>query len=186
MSSRHESTRLRVVLTLDAGELDRSTLEQAANLAARLDAELTGIFLEDARILEALALPRTRVQSAHGVSGAWAPAEMLRALRIHAERLRADLAAAAARAQAEHTFAILRGEPARVLPEIWQARDLIALASRTLARELSTPLSVRTTYTLQTDRQPGARPMFVFCEADPVLRETLARLGFLQKTGDRP
>jgi hypothetical protein len=186
MILREESSRLRVVLTLDAGESDRSTLDLAANLAARLDAELTGIFLEDARILEALALPQTRVQSLHGASGAWAPAEMLRALRIHGERLRADLAAAAARAQAEHTFAILRGEPAQVLPELWQARDLIALASRTLVRELSTPLSVRTTYAIQSDRQPGARPMFVFCEADPVLRETLARLGFLHKEMERP
>lgn len=186
MNLREESSRLRVVLTLDGGELDRSTLDVAANLAARLDAELTGIFLEDARILEALALPRTRVQSAHGASGAWAPGEMLRALRIHGERLRAELAAAAARVQAQHTFEILRGEPARVLPDVWQGRDLIALASRTLARELSTPLALRTTYAIRTDRRTGARPVLVFCEPDPALRETLERLGFLRKEPERP
>jgi hypothetical protein len=186
MSLPKESPRLRVVLTLDAGECDRSILDVAASVAAGLDAELTGIFLEDARILEALALPRTRVQSAHGASGAWAPDEMLRALRIHGERLRADLAAAAARVHAQHTFEVLRGEPTRVLPNVWQGRDLIALASRTLARELSTPLALRTTYAIRTDRRTSARPMFVFCEPDPSLRETLERLGFLRYDPERP
>lgn len=184
MIRREASSRVRVVLALDAGECDRPTLEIAANLAAKLDAELTGIFLEDARILEALALPRTRVQSIHSASGSWAPAEMLRALRIYGDRLRAELAAAAERAQAEWSFQILRGEAARVLPEVWQDGDLLALSSRNLLRELATPLALRTGYSIHIGRPSEVRRIHLFCEADETLRATLERLGFLRKSPD--
>ena len=50
----------RIVVGLDAGPRDRAALEAAAQLAARMQAELVGLFVEDIDLLHLAGLPFAR------------------------------------------------------------------------------------------------------------------------------
>ncbi len=123
-----EITLRRILVALDASEPSRAVLETAARLAASLESELVGLFVEDAELLQMSALPVTRLVSAHSK----APADldlavMERALRAQARLARESLARAASQWRVRWSFQVVRGATSeRLLVEAREC-DLVAL-----------------------------------------------------------
>lgn len=120
----------RVLAALDPCEAEPADLEALARLARGLNAELVGLFLEDASLVAAADLPVTYVLSAGG-EGRMAvdSAAMRRALRIAAGEARERLAAAAARWEVKWSFEVAPTAEARQALARLGAEDLVAVAA---------------------------------------------------------
>jgi hypothetical protein len=105
----------RVVVALDAASDNRTAIDTAARLAARVDALLHAIFVEDEELLWAAGLGFTR-ESSWGAGGEPFTLERTaRQLRAAAETARRDLATIAGERRVAASFEILRGPAGRVL-----------------------------------------------------------------------
>ena len=120
----------RILVALEADGGASALLEAAADLAAGLDAELVGLFVEDIELLEAADLPVTRTVPSHAlVQGPLDVRLMRRALRVSANRAGDALAAEAQRRRVKWSFRVVRGTlEEQVLSEARQD-DLLALGS---------------------------------------------------------
>ena len=131
----------RILVALDPGGDCTASFAEISRLAARLHAEIAGLFVEDTNILRSAALPFVRRFA--GPSGAWQDfgvAEVERELKSLAARARQALAAAAEHNQVRWTFKVVRG---RVGVEIFSAAgqaDLVVLARRGVASETAARL----------------------------------------------
>lgn len=126
----------RILVALDASTYSLAALEAAAELAANLQAELIGLFVEDENLLHLAGLP-----FAHEVSTSSATPQpidsdkMERQLQLQASQARRALAKAAERAHARWRFTTVRGQvTASVLAAALDA-DLLAMG------RVSRPLS---------------------------------------------
>lgn len=120
--------RLLVALDASAGSLE--SLEAAASLAAGLEAELLGLFVEDESLMRLAGLPCTGAVSpfSPSVRSLNAP-EMERRMHRRAARAERALAAAAGRARVRHSFRRMSGSGfSDVLPEA-EEDDLVLLRS---------------------------------------------------------
>lgn len=118
----------RILVALDASSHSLAALGNAVDLATRVDAELLGLFVEDANLLQLAALPFAR--EVGGVAGAGRPldaAAMERSLKAQAERSRLALAAAAAPARLRWTFRVVRGEVAAEVVAASFDADLVSI-----------------------------------------------------------
>jgi nucleotide-binding universal stress UspA family protein len=118
----------RIMVALDASVHSLAALEAAAELAAALEAELIGVFVEDVNLLRLAGLPFARE------FGQWPPlmrpldpASMERQLRLQAQRLRQALARAATQRRLKWSFRTVRGQVAAELLTAAQEVDLLAL-----------------------------------------------------------
>lgn len=118
----------RILVALDASPLSDAALQEAAALAAPLEAELAGIFVLDTELLRLSALPTARET---GLTSAQHrplnPESMARALKLQAEKARRSLEAAARRHRLQASFQLIQGN---VLAEILRAAketDLLAM-----------------------------------------------------------
>lgn len=129
MNEQGEKSELRrILVALDAGGQGLADLEEAARLAAGLEAELVGLFIEDSELFSAAALPVTRMVSHQGRSEPGPDtALMQRVLRVWAARSRASLAAAAEHWQVRWSFRVARGSLAEQLLSQVEDFDLLAL-----------------------------------------------------------
>ena len=122
--------RRRLVVALGGGRLAEDMLEAMGELAAAMEAELAGLFVEDINLLRLAGLPFARVFS-HEWAGerrfeTGALEEELRAQARAAERA---LAAVAARAGVPYSFRVTRGLLESALLEAAQEADLLALGA---------------------------------------------------------
>lgn len=133
----------RVILALDIAARDEESIAAAVELAARLGAEVLGLFLEDPRLLRWADLPVARQVSPWGKA-------------LEEVRLEAQLQALAAQAQAALEQAarrlgvawraqVLRGEPERALSEEVLQEDIwvIGTAGRVMGLTVPTPSALR-------------------------------------------
>lgn len=100
----------RIVVGLDTGPRTRAALEAAAHLAASMQAELVGLFVEDVELLHFAGLPFAR--EVGYPSASLRPldvAAMERALRAAAEEVRRTLATVAAHGPLSWSFRTARG-----------------------------------------------------------------------------
>jgi len=118
----------RILVALDASPHSLAALEAAVALAADLQAELVGLFVEDADLLRLAGLPFARQQ------GVYSPEprpldepQVARELRARARRAEQALAAAAGRAQVPWSFRVARGTIAAELLSAAAEADLISL-----------------------------------------------------------
>jgi nucleotide-binding universal stress UspA family protein len=118
----------RILVALDASPHSDAALQEAAALAAPLQAELAGIFVLDSELLRLSALPAA---SETGLTSAQrrplTPETMERALRLQADRARKSLEATARRYHLASSFQLIHGN---VLAEILRAAkdtDLLAM-----------------------------------------------------------
>jgi nucleotide-binding universal stress UspA family protein len=118
----------RILVALDASSHSLAALETAAALAAALDAELTGLFVEDINLLRVAELPFAREMSLYSRAHRRLDlAELRLQLRALAGRARAALAAVAARHDIPWRFRVAHGAvPVEVLSASADA-DLIIL-----------------------------------------------------------
>jgi hypothetical protein len=119
---------VRVLVDLSAGPRAVDLLEEALELAVRLEAELSGLFVEDTALLRSSALPFVRqVHLSSGAAGALDPTRIERDLRLAAERARATLARGAEARRLRWSFRTGRGELLRELAREAGAADLVVL-----------------------------------------------------------
>jgi nucleotide-binding universal stress UspA family protein len=129
----------RVLVALDASGASLEALAAAAALAARLGAELEGLFVEDVNLLRAAELPFVSQLSA--LSGAPHPLEVgavERELRVLADAARASLAEEAERVEVAWSFRVARGQVSVELLSAAGNADVLVLG-RTGRRVLRGP-----------------------------------------------
>ncbi|MFQ5971750.1 MAG: hypothetical protein ACE5Q3_05410 [Alphaproteobacteria bacterium] len=145
----------RILLALDASERGASAIDIATLLAAGLEAELEGVFVEDAELIKAAGLPFTRL--VHSQAGAVGPLDarlMRRALAARAERAQRDLAAAAGRRGVTWSFRITSRQVAEEVTGQPERRDLITVAGSAVAARL--PEDCSALWLNEKCRVPGA------------------------------
>jgi len=120
-----EKTIERVVVAIDALSALPGALSAGVQLAEALEAELAAVLLENADLVRAAALPFLRETGA--VSGTAHPMgeeAMQRALRVHAEQVRAAVAEAAAASELAWHFEVVRD---RRLPALCASLSTVEL-----------------------------------------------------------
>lgn len=160
----------RVVVALDADEPSATALESAARLAAEAGAELVGLFVEDAELLVAAALPFSRLVAGHGrsVSG-FELAALERALRVRSLASRRALEGAAARWRVRTSFQVTRGGLGERLLAAVEEPDLLTFGAvgRALARSRAPSardIARRSAGAVWLMRLEGARPLVLLYE----------------------
>ena len=117
----------RILVALDASPHSLAALEMAVDLAARLKAELAGLFVEDVELLRMADSPSAR-EIAYP-SASHAPLNrgiMERKLRAQSEHIRKALAVAAHRAQIRWSFRSIRGHVTSALRDAATQHDIVA------------------------------------------------------------
>lgn len=120
----------RIVIALDASAPSLAALEAAATLAARVDAELLGVFIEDVNLVHLAGLPfaaEVGVLSARARS--LAPEEMERLLALQRRRAEQALARVAQRLRLRWSFRVVRGQIVSELLAAAIEADMMALGA---------------------------------------------------------
>ena len=131
----------RIAVTLDACQVSSSTLEEAVLLAARMGAQLEGIFVEDIDLIQLAELPFLReVRSVSRSEIAINLTRMEQELRVLARRAERLLGEHAARQNVSWSFRIWRGSIDTELLTADTDADVFALIrmGTTLARPATT------------------------------------------------
>ncbi|MBM3356950.1 MAG: hypothetical protein FJY54_04395 [Betaproteobacteria bacterium] len=116
----------RIVVALDAARIAEEALEAAAGLAAALQAELVGLFVEDIELMRTAQLPFAReLGLASAVLRRLETSDMERALRLQAVHSRERLAAAAAALNLQWSFQVVRGQPLAAVFDALEGSDLV-------------------------------------------------------------
>lgn len=121
----------RIVVSMESAPQDRAALEAAADIAARLQAELVGLFIEDIDLLHFAALPFAReVGFPSATRRPLDVSAMERSLRSLAEEGRRALAEIAGRMPLRWSFRVARGSTSvELLAAAAEADLLVARAS---------------------------------------------------------
>ena len=118
----------RILVALDASPQSDVALEEAASLAARLEAELTGIFVVDSELMRLSALP---VAHETGLTSARrrpiSPESMARALRLQADRTRVALEKTARQHSLQSSFRLSKGNVVAELLNAAGQADLLTM-----------------------------------------------------------
>lgn len=123
-----QAGRRRVLVVPDAGAFGRAAVEQAASLAARIDAELSALFLENADLFRLAMLPfALETGIASGLRRPLDMAALEAALRRDAQRVQAALAEAAARSGVAWSLHVRRGSLAREVLTAAASGDAVLL-----------------------------------------------------------
>ena len=128
----------RVVVALESACENLAALEQAAEMARRTKATLHAMFIEDARLLEAAALPFTRqVSLASATTMPLEPGDLETEFRALAARARRCLEDLAGRLNVTASFEIVRGDRSTALSAAGGS-DLLVVetTSRAVGRHL--------------------------------------------------
>lgn len=121
----------RIVLALDISPRSHAALELAAALATELDAELAGLFVEDADLLHLGSLPFAREIGLFSPVPRPLDVEQLElAFHREAEQVRSLLVKAAVQARLRWSFQVARGRIASALFALAAAPDLVVLGKR--------------------------------------------------------
>ena len=127
----------RILVALDASADSLAALEAAAEIAASLDAELAGLFVEDVRFVQAAALTMARaVQVTSGTERALELEDLERALRVQAQRIRHSIEETAQRRRVRWSLQVTRGEVAAEVLLAARGADLLLLGRSGRARRL--------------------------------------------------
>lgn len=127
----------RIVVAM--GEPGASAVATAVDLARTLEAELVGMFVEDAELFDLAGLPFAgEVGFPSAARRTLDVAALERALRAQAARLRADLTARLAGMPTKWTFEVVRGRVAVALAATAGGQDLVVLPVPLSARGRTT------------------------------------------------
>lgn len=118
----------RILVALDVSKHSLAALDAAVDLAARMEAELLGIFVEDLNLLRVAGLRGARqIRYPSATTEALDLAAMERDLRVRAEQARKALSAVAERAQVPWSFRVVRGQVASEVLAAALEADLLIL-----------------------------------------------------------
>ncbi len=179
----------RILVALDASPHSLAALEAAAELAASLNAELLGLFVEDVNLLRLTELPFSQEIGLFSTRrrrlGA---AQLERQFRAQADRMRRRLARIASRREIPWSFRVVRGVIASELLQAALEADLLILGRRggslTIRRRLgSTARAIltrapRLTLILQHGTRLGL-PVVVVYDGSVAAQKALAVAAYL-------
>lgn len=153
-----ELTIRRILVALDTSTHSMAALEASARLAASIEAELIGIFVEDVNLLRLAKLPFSKeVTWPSAARRALSEEDMEQELRLRASQARRALAYAAEEAEAEWSFRTVRGTVTEEVLKAALEADLLSLgrASRPLTKR------VRLGSTARAAADKARRPVFL-------------------------
>jgi len=120
----------RILVPLDASMHSLAALAAAADLAAVMEAELQGLFVEDINLVRLAGLPfACEVRHTASLEALDSP-KMERALKAQAEQARQALAAAAGHARVRWSFRVVRGHVAQEVLAAASQADLVTLGKQ--------------------------------------------------------
>lgn len=122
----------RILVALDAGPDSLSRLEQAAMLAAEMQIELAGLFVEDDDLFRLCGLPVREISLGSGAVRRPDRATMERELRIRQAEARRRLQDVAARRQVSWSFEVRRGHGRETLLGAAGDADVVAMSRSVL------------------------------------------------------
>lgn len=185
----------RILVALDASKHSQAVLETAAGLAAKLESELLGLFVEDINLLRLEELPFVReINFQQSIARPLESGEIQRTLRARAALVRHELEETAERYHIRSSFRVVRGPvDAELLTAALEA-DLLAIgqlghsvvrrarlgstAQKALAQARSAVLVVRTGLEVR-------QPVLVIYDGSDVARRALAlAVNLAGKKGD--
>lgn len=140
MSEHEEGLLRRILVALDASHHSLAALEAAAELAASLEAELYGLYVEDINLLHAAGSPVAREVRYPYITGTRMDrARMERELRAQATQAERALIATCQRWQIKGSFRVVRGDVTTEVLEAALEADLLTLgrAGRSLVQRIS-------------------------------------------------
>ncbi|MGV8998296.1 MAG: hypothetical protein ACOH12_15265 [Parvibaculaceae bacterium] len=127
-------TARRVVVGVDTDRASREALALAARLAAKIDAGLSGVFVEDQNLLSLSALPFVREVSMSGSIGEIDNAALLRAMQAQAQIAKRVLERVAGEAHISWNFRVAHGSRLRCLVEEAAPSDTLILRGHDTSR----------------------------------------------------
>ena len=126
----HSSEIRRILVALDASPHSLAALEAAVDFAARIQAELTGLFVEDVELLRLADSPYAfEILLPSATIVPLERAAMEAKLKAHSEGVKNALAAAAQRARVPWSFRTARGHVASEILAALAEADLLAMAT---------------------------------------------------------
>jgi nucleotide-binding universal stress UspA family protein len=135
MSEREGGFNLRrILVALDASAHSLAAVEAAADLAAAMQAEMEGLFVEDINLIRLASLPCTREVRYTANVASLDLEQMERALKAQAAEARRALAAAARRARVQWSFRVARGHVAHEVLAAAAAADLVSMGKQGRSR----------------------------------------------------
>ncbi len=182
--------RSRIVVALDSSASARAAMEAASELAARLQADVLALFVEDAELLHLAGFPFAREIGVDALARPFDRTRLERSLRTEARKARAVCSSVADRSHTPMRFEVVRGGVARELLAAAEQADMIVLgrASREapsrqaprqsrparLGRTASTVLSASTrTVAVITAERAFGRPVAVVYDGSEPCRRSL-------------
>jgi nucleotide-binding universal stress UspA family protein len=184
----------RILVALDASTHSLAAMATAVELAAAMEAQLEGLFVEDVNLLRLAGLPFVReVRHTASLEALDSP-RMERALKAQATQAREALAAAAGRAQVHWSFRVVRGHVTQELLQAASQVDLVTLGKQGRSRSprarlgstaLRVALQAPGALLLVEHGVPGGQPVLVLYDgsegAQPAL-DAAARLAKMSGT----
>lgn len=117
-----------IAVALDCSPHSKASLEAAAKMAARLSADLVGIFVEDTNLLRMAGLPFTEeVRLYSSTTTKLDEAQLERLLRLQAREARELLERTAEALTVRHTFRVMRGMVPEQLMSAATEADILVL-----------------------------------------------------------
>ncbi len=184
----------RILVALDASTHSLAALEAAADLAASMEAELLGLFVEDINLLRLASLPFARaIRYPSATEERLDSARMERELKVQAEQAREALARAAESRKVPWSFRVVRGQVTAAVSAAASEADLLTLgkASRSVTKKVhlgSTALAVATGGTrallLVQHGVPFRQPVLALYDGSRGAQQALAAATRLAKAGD--
>jgi len=118
----------RLLVALDGSHPSLAALQAGVELAARLNAEISGLFVEDQQLLDMAALPGCReIMRLPPFSRPLDAIELRRHFRLQAKRMRRVLERSCQRAGVEGRFRIASGKVPEAIAEAAENSDLVIL-----------------------------------------------------------
>jgi nucleotide-binding universal stress UspA family protein len=135
----------RILLAIDASPHSLAALNAAAELAAQLDAELVGVFVEDINLLRLADLSFAKQVGFHSASAReFSRNQIEQELRAQANRAKRALAIASQKVRVRSTFKVVRGVIANELLQAAVDADLVIVGKASWTRRRSLGSTTRT------------------------------------------
>lgn len=158
MSGAHDSTFNRIAVALDPVVRNLEALDQAAEMAARLQGHLTALLVEDTSLFELAQLPfASEVDRASGSARPLESRAVARALQTHTERVRRAVEAAARSRQISTELKVIRGHYLAAALEATAGCDYIFLSDAS-ATCFSPPRPMQ-------NARRRSRSLWVYCDS---------------------
>ena len=136
MSKSTELSLKRIAIAFTDGDAEFHTLEAITKLAAKAQAQMSGVFIEDSEMLRAAQLPFAR--EVCQITNTIRPADVStieRHLKQHADTARSKIAELAKRSGTQWTFEVVRKNRASAVLELAKGTDLTYFATRSTLRQ---------------------------------------------------